>query len=145
QQGSCWKARCHSMSLPERDGGGGAPGATGHERLRLTPTAVRGEREALELLPFDRGFGPGVRSRLVARSRVLCFGVRAPAGAVRRDGGGLGSGAASGDEELPCPAEPVADAVGIATGTRERRQLRLRAQPVRTELDADQRRLARSC
>ena len=58
---------------------------------------------------------------------LLGLGLRAPAGGVRRDGGGLRSGAASGDEELSCPAEPIANGVGIATGACKRRQIRLYA------------------
>ena len=125
------------VRFPERRARLGAGGAGGDERLGLAPAAVGGERRALEPLPGRCGLRPQLGrasprarsySASASASQPAAFGVTAEASAAAR---------ASGGEQLPCAAEPVADGVGVPAGACERRQLRLRAQSLGAELDAD--------
>ena len=75
--------------------------------------------------------------RVAADPLVLRLGQRAPAVGVGRDRRGLGRGAPRGGQQLPRAGEPVSERVGVPTGAGERGQLRLCAESLGAELDAD--------
>ena len=123
--------------LPERHARLGAGRAGGDERLGLAPAAVGRERRALEVLPGRCGLRPRLGPGDPVGALVLGLGQGQPAGRVRRDRRGLGSGAARDSDQLACAIEPAAEGVAVPAGACERRQLRLCAQSLGAELDAD--------
>ena len=125
------------VRLPERHARLRAGRAGGDERLGLAPAAVGRERRAFEPVPAPLR-RPTTRSgRATPRARSYsasarasqpaAFGVTAEASAAARRATVTSFSRA---------VEPVADGVGVAAGAGERGQLRLCAQPLGAEPDA---------
>ena len=74
---------------------------------------------------------------------MLGPGEQVPAGRVRRDGRGLGRGAAGDGEQLTGTIEPGAERAVVPAGAGQRGQFGLGAQSLGAQLDADLRRLLR--
>ena len=111
--------------------------AGGHERLRQAPATVRGEGRTFELVPRLHRLRPRRGVSLAACARVLGLGQRAPAAGVRRDKRGLRARVASDADQFARAIEPAAEGIAIPAGARERCQLRVGAQSLRAEPDAE--------
>ena len=125
------------MGLPERCARFGAGAADGDERLGLAPAAVGGEWRAFEPVPRRGGVGPQLGPRDPADTLVFGLGHGEPAVGVRGDRRRVCCGTASRREQVPGAAEQVSDGVGVAAGAGESGQLRMCAQSLGAELDAD--------
>jgi hypothetical protein len=108
------------VRIPQRHTRLGAGRARGDQRLGLAPAAVGGQRRPFEPVPGRGRVCPRLRPGGAAGAVVLGPGEQVPAGRVRRNGRGLGRGAAGGGEQLTGTIEPGAERAVVPAGAGER-------------------------